>query len=135
MRGSSTRQHNGTPARVLIVDDNADAAHTLASLLTLAGHEVRTALHAKECLAMVADRAPDVCIVDIGLPGMDGYELARRLKAEPATRSLHLIALTGYGQPSDREKALRCGFDDHMTKPVHINALETALDAIGLRSS
>jgi len=132
---AAPRQHNGTPARVLIVDDNADAAHTLASLLTLAGHEVRTALHAEECLAMVADRAPDVCIVDIGLPGMDGYELARRLKAEPATRSLHLIALTGYGQPSDREKALRCGFDDHMTKPVHINALETALDAIGLRSS
>lgn len=128
---AAPRQCHGHLARVLIVDDNADAAHTLANLLLLCGHEVATALSAEECLAMVADQAPDVCVVDIGLPGMDGYELARRLRAEAATRALHLIALTGYGQHADREKALQSGFDDHMTKPVDIGALEAALDAMG----
>ncbi|MCW5669116.1 MAG: response regulator [Hydrogenophaga sp.] len=128
---ASPPARSGELARVLVVDDNVDAAQTLASLLLICGHEVSTALNAEECLAMVADQAPDVCIVDIGLPGMDGYELARRLRAEPATRSMHLIALTGYGQPADRDMALRSGFNDHMAKPVDIGALEAALDAVG----
>ncbi len=115
------------PLRVLIVDDNVDAAHMLEGLLTLAGHEVTTAFSAEECLADVARLAPNACILDIGLPGMDGYELARRLRADPATRSLYLIALTGYGQYSDRQKALSAGFDDHMTKPAKFDVLEEAL--------
>jgi signal transduction histidine kinase/ActR/RegA family two-component response regulator len=115
------------PARVLVVDDNADAGQMLASLLSLAGHEVGTALTAEECLDVVGGVGPDVCILDIGLPGMNGYELARRLRADPATRSLYLIALTGYGQYADREAALSAGFDDHMTKPADLERLESML--------
>lgn len=133
-RETARQQRHGHPLRVLIVDDNADAASTLASVLTLAGHEVSTAPNGEECLAMVARLVPDACIVDIGLPDMSGYELARRLRTEPATRLSRLIALTGYGQAVDREKALRNGFDDHMTKPADINALEVALDAIRVKS-
>lgn len=115
------------PVRVLVVDDNVDAAHMLKSLLNLSGHEVSVAFSAEECLANVATLAPDACILDIGLPNMDGYELARRLRADSATRSLYLIALTGYGQHSDRQKALSAGFDDHMTKPAEVKILEEAL--------
>lgn len=115
------------PLRILIVDDNVDAAKMLESLLTLAGHEVIVCFSAEECLADVARLAPNACILDIGLPSMDGYELARRLRADPATRSLYLIALTGYGQYSDRQKALSAGFDDHLTKPAKFEVLEEAL--------
>ena len=113
--------------RVLVVDDNTDAAHMLSTLLTLAGHQVRTAFDAESCLAIVAEVDPDACILDIGLPGMDGYELARRLRARAHARSLHLIALTGYGQQTDREQALSAGFNEHMTKPVNFEALEATL--------
>lgn len=111
----------------MVVDDNTDAAQMLSSLLTLAGHQVRTAFDAEACLAVVAEVDPDACILDIGLPGMDGYELARRLRAREGSRSLYLIALTGYGQESDREHAFAAGFDEHMTKPVNFDALEAAL--------
>jgi len=113
--------------RVLVVDDNTDAAHMLSTLLTLAGHQVRTAFDAESCLAIVAEVDPDACILDIGLPGMDGYELARRLRARAHARSLYLIALTGYGQQTDREQALSAGFNEHMTKPFNFEALEATL--------
>jgi signal transduction histidine kinase len=115
------------PARILVVDDNIDAAQMLESLLILAGHEVVVAHSAEDCLADIARVAPQACILDIGLPGMDGYELARRLRADRATRSLYLIALTGYGQFADRQKALDAGFDHHMTKPASFAVLEEAL--------
>jgi len=115
------------PLRVFVVDDNIDAAQMLESLLTLAGHQVSVAHSAEECLGDVVRVAPDACILDIGLPTMDGYELARRLRSDPATQSLYLIALTGYGQSADRQKALDAGFDDHMTKPAKFEILEEAL--------
>ena len=118
------------PLRIFVVDDNIDAAQTLESLLTLGGHQVDVAHSAEQCLADIARSAPHACILDIGLPGIDGYELARRLRADQATRSLYLIALTGYGQHADRERALDAGFDDHMTKPTSISVLEGALSRV-----
>lgn len=118
------------PIRILVVDDNRDAANTLAIFLTEIGHQVETVFDASTCLNRVAAFAPDACIVDIGLPDMDGHELARRLREITATGTLHLMALTGYGQSTDREKALRNGFDEHMAKPANLDMLVAWLDAI-----
>jgi CheY-like chemotaxis protein len=115
------------PVRIFVVDDNVDAAQLMENLLTLAGHEIAIAHSAEECLSEITRFAPNACILDIGLPGMDGYELARRLRSDSATRSLYLIALTGYGQHADRQKALDAGFDDHMTKPANFAVLEEAI--------
>ncbi|MCW7537376.1 ATP-binding protein [Aquabacterium sp. A7-Y] len=104
--------------RLLVVDDNPDSAEMQAQLLALGGHEVRVAFDGPSALAMVADYTPDVAVLDIGLPGMDGYELAQRLKALPQLSRLRLVALTGYGREPDRERALRSGFDLHLVKPV-----------------
>jgi len=116
--------HARVPAsRLLVVDDNADAAQMLASLLQLQGHEVRTAGSAEEALASIDQFVPAAAILDLGLPGKNGYELAQILRADPRTRSSVLVALTGYGQYKDRQRALAAGFDDHMVKPVQIDAL------------
>lgn len=106
------------PRRVLVVDDNADAAETLAALLTLEGHEVRTAGSGPAALRLLADFHPEVAFLDIGLPGMSGYELAQRLRAEKGTAGATLVAVTGWGQNHDRRQAMDAGFDDHLTKPV-----------------
>ena len=119
--------------RILIVDDNVDAASTLATFLTESGHQVETVLDAEACLNRVSAFAPEACIVDIGLPDMDGHELARRLRDRTAGGTLHLMALTGYGQNADREEALRAGFDEHMAKPANLDVLEAWLDGIPRR--
>jgi PAS domain S-box-containing protein len=127
---------NTAPRRILIVDDNADAANSLALLLGLRGHETRVACSARETLAAVESFRPDVGLLDIGLPEMNGYELARRLRALPRTSRLRLVALTGYGQAEDQQRALAAGFDAHLIKPVELAALERALadpGADGLR--
>ncbi len=118
------------PIRILVVDDNQDAASTLATFLTEIGHQVETVLDANACLNRVTSFAPDACIVDIGLPDMDGHALARKLRESTATGPLHLMALTGYGQSADREEALRNGFDEHMAKPANLDVLEAWLDGI-----
>jgi PAS domain S-box-containing protein len=118
---------NAAPRRILIVDDNADAANSLALLLGLRGHETRVAGSARETLAVVESFRPDVGLLDIGLPEMNGYELARRLRALPRTSPLRLVALTGYGQAEDQQRALAAGFDAHLIKPVELAALERAL--------
>jgi len=118
-----------SPRRVLIVDDNVDGAVSLAMLLGLQGHEAETVHTAKEALERIAVFKPEVALLDIGLPEMDGYELARRLRAMPQLQGLRLIALTGYGQMDDRQRALTAGFDEHLTKPVSMPALERALTA------
>ena len=104
--------------RVLVVDDNHDAAEAAAVFLALAGHEVKAVGDGAEALASAPVFAPDVVVLDIGLPKMDGYEVARRLRQLPSTRSSLLIALTGYGQASDRDRAREAGFDHHLTKPA-----------------
>jgi PAS domain S-box-containing protein len=104
--------------RVLIVEDNADAREGLRLLLTYAGHEVETSEDASSGLDKLRSFQPDVALIDIGLPGVDGYALARMARQTPEANATCLVALTGYGQAEDRQKALAAGFDTHMTKPV-----------------
>jgi CheY-like chemotaxis protein len=111
VRGSSSR-------RVLLVDDNIDLAQTLGWMLEAAGHQVRLAYDGEEALIAAREFQPEVCLLDIGLPGMDGYELARRLRQEYAEKPL-LVAVTGYGQDEYRRKALESGFEHHLVKPVN----------------
>ncbi len=119
---------------VLVVDDNEDAAHMLAMLLEHAGHEVTTEADPVIALERAQARRPDVYLLDIGLPRMDGYELARRLRASPAGAGATLIALTGYGQPADREKAMQASFDHYLVKPPDPVALERLLQSIAART-
>jgi CheY-like chemotaxis protein len=113
--------------RVLVVDDNRDAAESLAMILDISGTQVAVALSGQEALEKVRSFAPDIVLMDIGMPGMDGYEVARRLRADEATRELLLVALTGWGQVEDRERAAEMGFDEHLTKPVDPAALDQVL--------
>jgi PAS domain S-box-containing protein len=116
-----------SPRQVLVVDDNADAAASLAVLLKLEGHETRVAHNGPSALDEVERSRPDVVFLDIGMPGMDGYEVARRLRARHGASALKLIALTGWGQEHDRERAQAAGFDHHLTKPVAPDALQGLL--------
>ena len=113
--------------RILVVDDNVDAAESIAKLLRLAGHEVECVYDGPHALEGAAKANPDVVLLDIGLPGMDGYEVARRLRALPQFRGTAIIALTGYGQDSDRESSRKAGFDHHLTKPVDPQVLESLI--------
>ncbi|HEU4376694.1 MAG TPA: ATP-binding protein [Telluria sp.] len=115
--------------RILIVDDNADAAHTLSLFLEALGHKVRVAFDGHSALAIAAQDAPAVLLLDIGLPDIDGYQLARSLRAMAPTAHAMLIALTGYGQPEDRARSLAAGFDHHLTKPVDADQLAALLAA------
>jgi CheY-like chemotaxis protein len=118
--------------QLLVVDDNEDMRTTLAALLALQGHRVAEAADGRSALELAAELAPSVAIVDIGLPEMDGYEVARQLRTNPATRDIGLIALTGYAQLEDKQKAFAAGFDAHLTKPVEPEALEAAIASAGL---
>lgn len=113
--------------RVLVVDDNVDAADSLATLLRLSGHEVRVAHDGAAALAVVRDYRPDIAFLDIGMPGMDGYEVARRLRAQPGLERALLVALTGWGSPEDRRRTTDAGFDHHLVKPVEPAVLESLL--------
>jgi CheY-like chemotaxis protein/two-component sensor histidine kinase len=127
MQRSLARPRAG--CRILVVDDNHDAAEATKVLLELAGHEVKMVGDGNEALASAPVFAPDVVLLDIGLPMMDGYQVARRLREVPQTRASCLIALTGYGQPADRERARAAGFDHHLTKPADPDALLALVDA------
>jgi len=117
----------GRPLRVLVVEDNVDSAEALQELLRLWGHEAQLAYDGRTGLAVAAGFAPDVVLLDIGLPGMDGYEVAEELRRrESATRTL-LVALTGFGRREDRERAWQAGIDHHFTKPVDLSTLRDLL--------
>lgn len=112
------------PLRILVVDDNVDAANSLAMLLTLVdGHMVHVAHDGPLGLEMARRERPDVLLLDIGLPGMSGYELARRIRDLPGFESALIVALTGWGQDRDRQKSSDAGFDHHLVKPVEPEAL------------
>ena len=113
------------PKRILIVDDNTDAANSLASILALDGHNAQTAYTSRDALERAAGFDPDVVLLDIGLPGMDGYEVARQLRARGLKGQI--VALTGYGRPEDIERARGAGFDAHLVKPVDLQSLAVAL--------
>ncbi|MGF6575000.1 PAS domain S-box-containing protein [Paraburkholderia sp. GAS333] len=116
-----------TPQRILIIDDNADAAEALAMLLMNEGHEVETCFDGATGLDAAAKSVPDFVLSDVGLVGMDGFEVARRLRESTATREVILIAVTGYGMPADRLRTAQAGFDHHLTKPVDFDALRELL--------
>lgn len=120
---------SGSGLRVMVVDDNVDAAQTLSALLELEGHDVITDYDPVQALARAATVERDVFILDIGLPGMDGIELAGRIKALPGKESSILVALTGYGQESDRQRSARAGFDHHLVKPVDPEVLANLLSS------
>jgi PAS domain S-box-containing protein len=113
--------------RILLVDDNVDAMEMMAFLLAEMGYEAHTTADAGNLVQMALELRPDVIVLDIGLPGVDGYELARMLKQHPQLASIRLVAHTGYGSPEDRRKAQEAGFDAHLVKPAELEDLEKAL--------
>jgi CheY-like chemotaxis protein len=120
------------PRRLLVVDDHPDAGEMLAVLLRCWGHDVELALDGPSALASVERRRPDLVLLDIGLPGMSGYDVAERLRSRPELRDVLLVALTGYGQPEDKLRAARAGFAHHLVKPVDPAALQKLLAATAL---
>ncbi len=117
------------PARILLADDNRDAADSMAMLLELNGHEVIVAYSGSQALQLGRQHRPDVAVLDIGMPDMSGYEVARTARAEEWGRNIFLIALTGWGQAEDKEKARAAGFDKHLTKPVDPDKVHELLNA------
>ena len=117
-------------ARLLVVDDNIDAADAIGTLLSLNGYDVETANDPDEAMRRATAFDPDVILLDIGLPGMTGYELARKLHADRVASRAKLIAITGYGQPGDTDQAREAGFDSYLVKPVDLDQLHARIDAI-----
>jgi CheY-like chemotaxis protein len=124
---SSTNVSRSVPRRVLIVDDNSDAATTLEILLKSLGHETRVVHTGIEALQVVPEFNPEVVLLDIGLPGIDGYEVARRLRALKTGHSFRIVAVTGWDQEADKRRSEEAGFDMHLVKPVAPADLEKAL--------
>jgi two-component system CheB/CheR fusion protein len=122
---------DGAPRRVLIIEDNDDAAETLREALELLEHVVEVAYNGPDGIAKARAFHPDVVLCDIGLPEMDGYEVARRLRADPELGHVALVAVSGYAQPEDVAMALEAGFDTHLAKPPSIDTLERALTEAG----
>jgi CheY-like chemotaxis protein len=118
-----------TERRVLVADDNHDATETLSLLLQTLGNEVRTANDGVRALEEAEAFRPDVVLLDIGMPGLDGYQVARLIRARPWGADVVLVALTGWGQEEDRLRARDAGFDRHLLKPVDIGPLQEALAA------
>ncbi|MGG7603214.1 hybrid sensor histidine kinase/response regulator [Massilia sp. BKSP1R2A-1] len=135
--GADARQAGAPapPLRLMVVDDNVDAAEVLSMLLEAAGHEVAIAHESLRALELARNERPDVCLLDIGLPGMDGNELAQRLRAQAETSSAVLVAVTGYGQAEDRQRSLESGFDHHLVKPVDYDELSAVLESAGAAKS
>lgn len=117
--------------RIMVVDDNVDAANLLEMFLQATGHQVEVEYAAARAIERARETAPQVCVLDIGLPDMDGHELARRLRSIPETADALLIALTGYGQDRDREKSIAAGFDHHFVKPLDTEKLVRLLSQFG----
>jgi two-component system, chemotaxis family, CheB/CheR fusion protein len=119
------------PRRILIIEDNFDAAETLKLLLTRKGHDVAMAHTGADGIDLAKARTPEVVLCDVGLPGeIDGYAVARALRADPSTASIHIVALTGYGQDGDRHLTAEAGFDAHLVKPAELSAIEKLLAAV-----
>jgi len=123
----SPSRHDGR--KVLIADDNRDAADSLGLLLEGSGHHIRKAYDGRAALEAAEHFQPEVALLDIGMPGLDGYEVAQRIRSQPWGRKITLVALTGWGQTQDRERAMAAGFDYHVTKPVEPERLATLLES------
>jgi len=127
-KSHSAREALGQQARrILIIEDNIDLAQSLRDLLELYSHHVAVAYDSAAGLAMAPEFQPDVLLCDIGLPDMDGYEVARSFRCDEALKDVFLVALTGYALPEDLERATKAGFDRHLAKPLDLTALEQIL--------
>jgi CheY-like chemotaxis protein len=127
----SPEGHALAQQKVLVVDDNADAADSLAILLRMAGCQVEVAYDGSETLELASSFKPDVVLLDIGLPGMDGYEVARKLREMPEMKEIVLVAVTGYGRDDDRIRTRDAGFQFHLTKPINHQSLRSLLANAG----
>jgi two-component system CheB/CheR fusion protein len=127
------RASAASPLEVLVVDDHVDAAESLAEVLRLEGHAVRVAHDGPGALVAVGDRRPHAVLLDLGLPGMDGYEVARRIREDPGLDDVLLVALTGYGRDEDRSRSRESGFEHHLVKPVDLGTLHGVLAEAGAR--
>ena len=119
------------PRRILVVDDNRDSADSLSMLLELNGHELRTAYDGIEAVEAVAAFQPDIVLLDLGMPRLNGYEAARRIREQQGHKAPLLVALTGWGQDHDRRRTEEAGFDFHLIKPVELAALTKLLSESG----
>jgi CheY-like chemotaxis protein len=127
--------NKGSGLRVLVVDDNVDAVETLVMLLGLWGHDVRSAADGPAALQAAAAHHPDVVLLDITLPGMTGYDVARQLRADPELRDAVLVAMTGHGEAADKKAAREAGFTLHLLKPVEPDVLQKLLAGLGASRS
>jgi PAS domain S-box-containing protein len=127
-------QPTGPSLRVLVVDDNVDAAQSLAVLLNSGGHDVRTAHDGPATLEAALDYRPNVVLLDIGLPGMNGFEVAIRLRQQPALGNVVLVAMTGYGQEADRQRSQEAGFDHHLVKPADFGKVQEILATVSKKA-
>jgi CheY-like chemotaxis protein len=125
--GSAVPAKPAPRRRVALVEDDADSREVLADLLELLGHQVLSAANGDEALRLAQTDAPEAFVVDLGLPGRDGYEVARALRQQPGGEHVLLIALSSYGSPEDKDRARKAGFDAHLTKPANIEELERLL--------
>jgi CheY-like chemotaxis protein len=123
------------PCRILVVDDIEDLADSLALLLRRMGHDVHVAYNGRTALDAFETLRPELALVDIGLPELNGYEVARRIRKQPWGRRIHLVALTGWGQPEDKSDAMEAGFNRHMTKPISYAELEQLTADVAKKSS
>ena len=117
--------HGHFQRRILVVDDNVDSAITIAKLLKLWGHNVQTVFNGPAALEMAHDFKPEIMLLDIGLPGMSGYEVARQLRSDSQFKELIIAAMTGYGQAEDRQRSRAAGINHHLTKPANPVLLES----------
>jgi CheY-like chemotaxis protein len=121
--------------RILVVDDNRDSADSLATMLNIMGNEVRAAHDGLEAVDLAATFKPEVVVMDIGLPMLNGFDAARRMRDQPGGNGMVIVALTGWGQEEDRRRSQEAGFDHHIVKPVDPFALEKLLDELETRTS
>ncbi|MGO4331180.1 MULTISPECIES: hybrid sensor histidine kinase/response regulator [unclassified Cupriavidus] len=127
----TSRPAPGVPRTVMVVDDNIDALEAIALTLEAMGHTVITAIDGPAAIVRAVKAQPDVILLDLGMPAMDGFEIAQRLRAIPELQHVRLVALTGYSQPADRQRTSEAGFDRHLVKPVDLDALSKILDELG----
>ncbi len=123
MSSQQSKSGSGSVRRVVVVEDHPELRQMLAELLSTCGHDVQVAATGHEALAVIAQSAPDVALVDIGLPDLDGFEVARRIRGSAAGQGLQLVALTGHADVKDRGTAMAAGFDDFLVKPVDVTRL------------
>jgi CheY-like chemotaxis protein len=123
-----------TRRRLLVVDDNRDFADTLGALFETMGHDVRIAYNGTDALSAAAEYRPDAVFLDIGLPGRNGYDVARTLRSSPDLAGLTLVAFTGYGRAEDRRRVREAGFDYHLVKPAEAAELAKIVDALPTRA-